>query len=246
VEESAYGLHAEVEERHWWFVARRRILQSVLDELALPASARLLDFGSGTGGNLPLLSHYGRVCAIEPSDEARRVSAARAPEVEHHARLEALPAERFHAAFLLDVFEHLDDPPAALRQIAAHLHPGARLVVTVPAHPWMFGEHDRYLHHRRRYTERALRHDLAEGGFTVEALSPMNTALFPAAVAARGLEWLRGRIRPERAAEPRGMRVPPFPLNRALTLIFAAERALIPKHRLPFGLSFIALATRTS
>ena len=152
-------------------------------------------------------------------------------------------AARFSAAFMLDVLEHLDKPAQALRQIAARLLPGGRLVVTVPAHPWLFGEHDRYLHHYRRYTARALERELLEGGFTVDALSPMNASLLPAAVAARGVEWLRQRLAPRREARPRGMSVPPLPINRALAGLFGLERLWLPEHRLPFGLSLLAVAT---
>ena len=244
VDESAYPLHAEVEERHWWFVARRRILAEVIRGLGLPPNANLLEVGAGTGGNLPLLLDWGRVWAVEPSDEARRISAARTPQARHLPDLESLPGDaRFAAAFMLDVLEHLDEPVSMLRQIAARMESGAHLVITVPAHGWLYGEHDRYLHHRLRYSEAELRRDLEAGGFSVESLSPMNAALFPAAVAARALEWLRSRGK-DGEARPRGMTVPPTPINRALTELFAAERFVIPKRRLPFGLSLLATARR--
>ncbi len=64
------------EDRHWWFVGRRRILTEVLTRcIDLPASADILEAGCGTGGNLPMLAQFGRVSAIEPNAEARSLAA---------------------------------------------------------------------------------------------------------------------------------------------------------------------------
>src|SRR5262249_7182809 len=139
---------------------------------------------------------------------------------------------RFDAAFLLDVLEHLDDPSGMLARLAGHLQPGAPLVVTVPAHGWLFGQHDRYLHHRRRYSRGLLREHLEAGGFTVERLSPMNTALFPAVVGARVAEAAVELVKGPREA-PRGMGVPPAPINALLTELFAVESRILPRHTLP-------------
>jgi SAM-dependent methyltransferase len=242
MEASAYPLHAATEERHWWFVARRRILGRVLASLALPDDARLIEFGSGTGGNLPLLSRFGRVAALEPNAEARAIARGRAPFAEHVSALDELSVEtRFDAALMLDVLEHLEDPVGALHELRRRMARGAPLVATVPAHQWLFGEHDRYLHHVRRYSRPQLRAHLTRGGFVVEHLSPMNCALFPVAVAARAAESVRTRLAP-RPAAARGMNIPSAPLNRLLTEIFAVERFIVPHARLPVGLSLLAIA----
>lgn len=52
----AYLQMAATEATHWWFRARREILQALLAGLGLPAGARILEIGSGTGGNLGMLS----------------------------------------------------------------------------------------------------------------------------------------------------------------------------------------------
>ena len=237
---TAYPLHAEVEGRHWWFVARRAIVGETLRSLGLPQPARLIELGSGTGGNLGLLSSFGEVLAIEPDAGARNHAQSRYPAVAHRASLAGLTGqEAFDGAVALDVIEHLDEPAADLRKLGAWLLPGAPLVVTVPAHPWLYGAHDRYLQHRRRYSAAALASDLARGGFLVEHISPMNAvALLPAA-AVRAVEALRPP-----ADGPRGMGVPPRPLNALLTRLFAAERHPLVRRLLPVGLSWLAVARR--
>ncbi len=55
MDRQVYARMAELEDRHWWFAARRRILTEVLARLvALPAAPRLLEAGCGTGGNLAI------------------------------------------------------------------------------------------------------------------------------------------------------------------------------------------------
>ena len=241
---SAYPLHAETEERHWWFVARRRILAGVIRALDLPSPPRLLEFGSGTGGNLSLLAGFGPTTAVELDDDARSLSSRLHPSVRHVRALDEISAEQpFDIAFALDVIEHLDDPGAVLRELGTHLAPGAPLIVMVPANPWMYGKHDRYLHHRRRYNRSLLRAHLSDGGFAVERVSSMNAALFPLAIGARIAEAVGDLVRSE-PKEPRGMTVPPSPINRVLTAIFGGEHVLLSRGSLPLGLSLLAVARR--
>jgi SAM-dependent methyltransferase len=235
---TAYPLHAAVEERHWWFVARRAIVAETLASLGLPRPARLIELGSGTGGNLGLLARLGEPLAIEPDAGARGLSQSRYPRVAHLASLADLTGQlAFDGAVALDVLEHLDEPAADLRSLGAWLVPGAPLVVTVPAHPALFGAHDRYLQHRRRYTRGLLADHLGAGGFVVEQIAPLNAVSLLPAAALRAIEALRPP-----APGARGMGVPPRPLNALLTRLFAAERRPAVRRLLPAGLSWLAVA----
>lgn len=243
---SAYPLHAEVEETHWWFVGRRRILDRVLRSVVQPTPApapRILEVGSGTGGNLGILAALGPVTCVEPDEQARRVSRERHPSVAHFATVDEIPSnERYDLILLLDVLEHLDEPTAELVRLRQLLQPDGNLVVTVPAHPWLFGRHDVYLHHRRRYTESALRRELDESGFSLRHISPFNTLAFPFAVAYRALEAVVDVVSPYGGeAEPRGMKQPPALLNAVLATAFGLERFVVPRARLPLGLSLVAV-----
>jgi len=241
MEDAVQRLSAEIEREHWWHVGRRRVLRGVLKSLKLPPRARILDFGAGVGGNFSLLREFGSIVAVEPSLEAQRIAATTAPDVTYVSTLEDLPSNlAFDAAVMLDVLEHVDARPETLRAIGERVGLHAPLLVTVPAYPWLFGEHDRYLGHKLRYTRRSLCSDLDAGGFATTWLSSMNVATLPVAIAARLVETLRSTSGVERPASPRGMSIPPSPLNRALTAAFAAE-ALWPLP-LPFGLSLVAVA----
>src|SRR2546422_11047180 len=88
---SMYRDFAEVhEDRHWWFVGRRRIVRSLLESLLGPGRDRtLLEIGCGTGGMLPVLSEFGRGTGVDPSEDAIRYSRQR------HGRHAQLPPVGF-------------------------------------------------------------------------------------------------------------------------------------------------------
>ena len=135
-----------------------------------------------------------------------------------------------------DVIEHIDDDHAALASIAARLKPGGKLVVTVPAHQWMWSAHDVVNHHKRRYSKRALRRLIEGSPLQLERIGYFNSLLFPVAVGERMLSKLRGK-------EDADLKLPPAPLNSALEAAFAAERHLIGRVPLPPGLSLFAVAS---
>lgn len=234
----AYAEHAAVEARHWWFRGRREVARREIAGWGLRDGARVLELGCGTGGNLQMLGALGHVVAVEPDASARELVLASHPHVELKASLDELAGPAFDALFAFDVLEHLDDAPAALRRLRAFSVPGAPLLVTVPQHPWLFGAHDRYLHHVRRYTERTLRAHLEAGGFDVVRVQHLNALSMPVACVLGVMERaLRALGRPVPPA-PRGMGVPPRPLNDLLARAYVREASWRP----PTGLGLMAVA----
>lgn len=66
-----YQTMIALENKYWWFVARRSILEQVIKKLALPKSAEIFEAGCGTGGNLEMLARHGKVYGMELNDTAR-------------------------------------------------------------------------------------------------------------------------------------------------------------------------------
>src|SRR5437764_14729286 len=67
----------EVDERHWWYRGRRRIVRAELDRLPLPAGSRVLDAGCGSGRMLQELVGYGEVSGIELDPDAAEVAGSK-------------------------------------------------------------------------------------------------------------------------------------------------------------------------
>ncbi len=236
MEPDVFANMGKVEQRHWWFCARRKILADQIEQLALPDTAHLLEVGCGTGGNLSMLSRFGKVVAVEPDDAARHHAQQQSGQeilsgfLPHH-----LPAAAYDAdlAVALDVIEHVEDDRAAVAAISRCLKPGGHFLATVPAYQWMWSGHDVAHHHKRRYRRLAFTQLFLDAGLTIRKSSYFNTFLFPPIAAARLLGW---------AVD--GEAVPSAPLNKALQAIFSAERLLLRDGALPFGVSILVVAER--
>ena len=236
---SLYPRMAAVEDRHWWFAGRRAICDRLLQQCELPKNAAILEPGCGTGGNFPLLAHYGRVYAMDAESAALAFAATRGgAEVARGVLPLGIPfdAQQFDLAIMTDVIEHLDEPLAALKAVRARLKPRGVLLLTAPAIPRLWSVHDVMHHHRRRYRLSELRRCLEAAGFTIGYISYYNFWLLPAIVLARTLAGLR------RGAGVHDLIMPPAIINRILYAVFASERYLIGRVRIPIGVSLIALA----
>lgn len=236
-----YREMAELQDRHWWFVARRRILAGVIERLALPPQADILEIGCGTGGNLAGLSRFGRLRAMEQDDVARVLAEELGVcAVVSGGLPEPVPFEDagFDLVCLLDVLEHVEDDAAALCRAARLIKPGGRLLVTVPAYAWLWSGHDEAHHHHRRYTTQTLRCTAQRAGVQISRIGYFNSLLFPAIAAARLAIKLSGDGREgSDAALPNPM------LNALLTGVFGLERYVVPSALFPFGTSVMAVLT---
>lgn len=237
----AYVEMAETEERHWWFCARRQILTRILEQLALPRNARILEIGSGTGGNLAMLQQFGTVAALEMDATARALAQQKLGDgcdIRAGYCPDAMPfeGERFDLICLFDVLEHIPDDRGTLAALPALLAPGGRVIISVPAHRWLWGPHDDYLHHQRRYSATEFKQKLTQAGFEIQKFSYFNTLLFPLAALVRLKERLSG------SQQATGGQIPTAPLNGLLKQVFALERFLLPRTNLPFGVSLLAVA----
>jgi SAM-dependent methyltransferase len=242
MEIDAYIEMSALEENHWWFVGRRKILQAIISSLNLTRDARILELGSGTGGNFSLLSRYGRLTAVEKEDIAREISRGQSADVEIIAgelpNNISLPRGKFDLICLFDVLEHIEDDVTTMRLVKDLLAQDGVAMITVPAYKALYGPHDIKLHHKRRYEANELRKLLLQSGLQIDSFSFINAALLPLAFLAR---WLDNFLKRQEAM---GAKMPPNWLNTILGSIFGAEAHIIKRMNLPFGLSLLAVVRR--
>lgn len=234
-----YDRMAAHDSTHWWYRARRDILHDYLHRYAgLPADARLLEIGCGTGHNLPMLARFGRVDAIEIDPAARSIAAERLGRPVGDAPLPELPGvERraYDLVAVLDVVEHIADDVAALAAMATLLKPGGKILIAVPAHGWLWSAHDVVNHHHRRYSKTALARAVERAGLRPERMRWFNSLLFPLAAAARVAGKLTGRDDSDDSP-------PPGPVNKLFETVFRLERHLIGRVPMTPGVSIVTLA----
>lgn len=231
----------DVDDRHWWYRGRRRVVRAVLDSLELRPGARLLDAGSGSGRTLDELARYGSAAGIEVNPAGVEAARTRGHAEVVRAPVEAIPHAdaAFDAVTCLDVIEHTPDDVRSLLELRRVTRPGGALVVTVPAYPWLWSRHDEVNRHYRRYTRRALRHAAEAGGWHVERMTGFNAVYLLPAAAVRVAR--RGRDGESQSGSSELALTPPA-LNGVLELPLRAEAALIARGwSLPAGLSLLAV-----
>lgn len=231
-----------LEEKHWWFLGRRTILDKIIRGLHLPQQAQILDSGCGTGGNLVMLRQHGQVFAMEPNEEARAMANSKNVALVRAGRLpEEIPfdSDRFDLITLLDVLEHLEDNVGTLKALSEFLTPSGSVLITVPANQFLWSQHDVVNQHKRRYSLPELRKRVGKAGLNVLFSSYFNMFLLPIIAGVR----IYGRLS-NRQGDGSDLKLPPAILNSFLNILFSSERFLIGRWALPFGVSAVVIANK--
>lgn len=241
MDRAVYDRMGEAEAEHWWFVGRRAVLDRLIrDRCDLPADARVLEAGCGTGGNLEMLAGFGVLDAFEYDPDAIATANAKGlADVRPGALPDGvdLPDDAYDLIALFDVLEHIEHDTPSLRRLGQALAPTGRMLISVPAMPWLWSHHDELHHHFRRYTRTSLRQTIEQAGLKADQVGYFNTLLFPAAIAQRAVSKLTGSEAPLDA-------IPAPWLNNTLQAVFRAERHFVGGVPMPFGLSLFAVVRR--
>lgn len=241
MDRATYDRMRILQEGHWWFEGRRRILSGLIGALGLPKPARILEVGCGPGGNLDMLQGFGKVTAVEPDDESRTYAAERTGVRVEGGRLpDGLPFEAasFDLVCAFDVIEHIDQDGASVAALGQLVRPGGYLATTVPGQPWMWSRHDELHHHKRRYRMGEYRALFEAAGLEIVIASYFNTMLFAPIAAVRAVKMATGSTAADDDA------LPPGPINRLLTGLFGAELIWLKHAPLPIGVSIVVIARR--
>lgn len=178
----------DVEDHHWWFRGRRKIVARVLRSRIGDCRGRVLEVGCGSGANFKVLEEFGEISAIELDDASREAANHREITKVIDGHLPDgidMPDEEFELLALLDVLEHVEDDESALSRINRLLKPGGHTIITVPAFQFIWSHHDDLNHHFRRYTRKGLVQKVQAAGLTVCYSTYANCLLFPLVLVGR-------------------------------------------------------------
>ncbi|MBI4436815.1 MAG: methyltransferase domain-containing protein [Candidatus Omnitrophica bacterium] len=246
MEKEGYRQHFDLEESFWWFLGRRRALQTFLrptvngKEKSEAKRLSILDAGCGTGGMFQLFEAFGEVWGLDLSSEAlhycqRRNLTGRL--IQGSALHLPFPEKQFDIVSACDLLSHggIKDDLEALKELHRVCKRNGHLLLTDSAFECLKSSHDRFLYGVRRYTARSLKRKIEESGFSIKRISYMNMTLFP-------LIYIWRRLR--RNSTGSDLKPIPSPLNRCLTWLFSSEAPLLKQWNLPFGTSLICLAKK--
>lgn len=239
-----YEVTADHEATHWWFRSRRELFLRQVERSARALEprgerVRILDYGCGTGFNLPYLAEHGEVVGCDVADMALGEfgKEAQYPRLDLRQDLSAHHGQ-FQIVVALDVLEHCDDDVDALRAMGRFLAPGGELILTVPAYQWLWSGEDVISQHRRRYTKRSLLDACGAAGFAPLYASYFNLSILPAMA---GVIWSR-RVLDRDALSHSNLRPTAPWLNAGLEALTSAEARLVGGRELPLpaGASLVA------
>jgi SAM-dependent methyltransferase len=226
-----FQLHAEIEQRHWWFVARRRILRAVVGQILPPSpAATIIDVGCGTGANLAALAEEYRCVGIDTSADAIRLAKENFPRTQFIQGRAPDDLGRIvddaRLVLMMDVLEHVPDDFSLFSAVAAAVLPGTYFLITVPADLRLWTGHDESFGHYRRYDARRLAKIWEDLPIEPLMVSHFNRRLYPLVKGVRAVNRWRG---PGRVAGLAGtdFKIPPGPVNRLLESVFAGEARVL-------------------
>lgn len=240
----------QLEEQHWWFASRRDVVYDLIQGLNLAPEAAVLEIGCSGGPLMQRLraTGYTDVTGIDISEAAIELAQARG--VPHVSVMDGTAltfgSARFDVVIASDVLEHIEDEARALREWVRVLKPGGQLLVFVPAHAYLWSEHDVVNHHFRRYSRRELVAALEGAGLLVRRSSFWNAALyFPTAALRLGHRLLRRRRPQQHKPGATGdLHLFTGRINSLLLAWVKGENRLLRRLNLPLGVSVFALAQK--
>ena len=242
-----YEIMYRLENNHWWFVAKKRYIKTILDLHLKDKGVNILDVGCGTGGMIDLLKTYGRVFGMDLHAAACEFSRQRNNFSLIQGDANKLPFKKgtFHLITLLDVLYHqyISDDEEVLEQVHQLLVPNGLLLITDSAFEFLKSSHDMAVMARHRYTLRELTDKLKNHHFSIERSTYLYFIIFPLVVLSRllgKLTWLF--FKPDIRSD---LKETNEYLNRFLTVLLGWEGKLLKRVNFPFGSSLLILGKKT-
>lgn len=236
-----YDIDSKVERFHWWFVGRRKLLNSILKSLNLKKNTITIDAGCGVGSNLKVISESGlNVIGIDNSLYALSIinKELNVPLLCGDINMLPLRSNSVGIVIAMDILEHLENDSKVIKEIYRVLKRNGVLFLTVPAFNFLWGLQDKVSKHKRRYTKKEIISKLTKNGFKVSKSSYFNFFLFfPIFLGRCLIKILNFKIRSENEIN--------YPIiNFYLKVIFSLEPLILNYFSFPFGVSIFCVAKK--
>lgn len=240
----AEGLDAlyTYEKEHFWFRHRVRVILDAFHRF-VGRDENILEVGAGTGHTARALLQdgYSHLSVGEIHRTGLLYARSYGLTRLYQFDLRAVPfVAEFDAVALFDVIEHIAEEDTVAANLRAMLRPGGRVLLTVPAHQWLWSRIDELSGHHRRYTTRSMTELLERNGFDVIECRYFFTALVPALLV-RSL--LARRTTREKVADDCGLTVSQ-PSNIAFMVASKIGDAVLAPLRRFTGGSLLVVAQR--
>jgi SAM-dependent methyltransferase len=187
--ENYFAELAKLEEPHFWFRARNRLIIWALQKYC-PQFNSFLEIGCGTGYVLSGIADEFPNRSLHGSEifvAGLAFAAARQPAV-NFVQVDArnIPfVNEFDVIGAFDVLEHIQEDDQVLTQMREALKPDGLILLTVPQHPWLWSPIDEYASHARRYSATEIHQKVRTAGFEILRSTSFVSILLPAMLVSR-------------------------------------------------------------
>lgn len=229
-------------ERHWWYRSTRSLLEGLVSPhiSAVGTGTVYLDAGGGSGATGSWLAD--RAMTVLDDFEPVALQAA----VDDHGGYRAVRADinqiphragSFDAVLCVTALCHRmnPDPQAIVDEFARVTKPGGLVCLMEPGGKRLWRGHDEVTHTARRFSLAEMRTMVRSAGLDLVRATGAYSFLVPPAAVMGVLE--RGRNKSDVGRNESG-------LGGVLGVVARAERALLRRVNLPFGLSVIAIGRK--
>jgi len=228
-----YKRHIDNFSKHWWFQARKEIIREIIDN-KIKKKIDILDFGSGSGVNINMLSKFGFINIYEPHPDTKNYLKHKYKNKNKFKILDKIKNQKFDLIILADVLEHIKKDKEVIEKLSNNLKHNGQILITVPAYQFLFSMKDITLGHYRRYNKTQILKLFQK--FKIIKLTYFNFFLFiPISFLILFFKLFKINFIDKVESAPNQY------INKTLFHIFSFERKIIKILDLPFGLSLLGL-----
>ncbi len=167
---------------HFWYKARKNLIFNLLnfEFKNCEQNKLILNIGCGTGTELEILKKFGQVIGLDNNlDAIKLIQKQNYKIITADIEKYNLQNNYYDAICCFDVLEHLRNDQTTLKNIFKSLKKDGFFFFTIPAYQCLFGPHDIYMSHYRRYSKKNILQKLEKAGFQIIKLNYWNSILFP-------------------------------------------------------------------
>ena len=124
------------------------------------------DFGAGVGAFATLFEKTYRISPTCIELDANLVKLLKKKNLQSFTEFPA--KSTFDVIYTCNVLEHIESDQYALSEFFEHLNKGGRLLIYVPAFPFLYSDMDKQIGHYRRYTKADLVKKVESAGFQIK------------------------------------------------------------------------------
>lgn len=245
MEKEDYLLMHSIENIYWYWLGKKDLINKIINKFVKKEnkSLKILDVGCGTGSILKSLKSKGELYGIDISDFAIKMCSSMGNFKLKRMDAENLkfPKETFDLIILLDILEHVKNDKKVIDRCYGVLKKNGVVIITVPAHNYLWNFDDTRLTHQRRYSKKML--IKVAGKLKVKKISYIHFFVYPLVLFARVLEKFKNKKNGtmELKVKERLQKGNVFNLllNQILLSINKMENSLITCFNMPNGVGLI-------